>query len=131
MLEGLVIEGDRRGRQLGFPTANLRVDEACIGELPRGVYVASVSIAGASAHRAVVNIGARPTFAGASGFSVEAHLLDFAGDLYGEALRVVLGRRLREERRFDSVEELQRQIGRDIESARAEEARDQDTTPET
>lgn len=116
-LEGTVVAGDGRGRGLGFPTANLRLEME--GELPRGVFAASVSWAGAKdVGRAVVNIGCRPTF-GASGLVVEVHVLDFDGNLYGRRLWVRLERQLREERRFESAEALVRQIERDIALARS------------
>lgn len=116
-VEGIVVAGDGRGRGLGFPTANLRLEEAA-DELPRGVFAASVSWAGAKdVGRAVVNIGRRPTF-GPSALLVEVHVLDFDGDLYGRRLRVRLERQLREERRFESAEALVRQIERDIALAR-------------
>ncbi len=114
-LEGIVVRGEGRGRRLGFPTANLRV--AADTEPPRGVFAARVHRAGAEL-AAVANIGTRPTFDGQE-VSVEVHLLDFEGDLYDERLRVTLDRRLRGERRFDTVEELRRQIAGDIQQARS------------
>ena len=114
-IEGTVVRGDGRGRQLGFPTANLRVDPAM--DPPRGVFAARVEQAGVQVS-AVANIGTRPTFAGRE-VSVEVHLLDFEGDLYDQRLRVTLGRRLRGERCFRTVEELRRQIAGDIREARA------------
>ena len=114
-LEGTVVRGEGRGRQLGFPTANLRV--ATDRQPPRGVFAARVHRAGVEL-AAVANIGTRPTFDGQE-VSVEVHLLDFEGDLYDERLRVTLDRRLRGERRFDTVEELRRQIAGDIQQARS------------
>ena len=114
-IEGTVVRGEGRGRQLEFPTANLRVDPDA--DPPRGVFAARVERAGDQVP-AVANIGTRPTFAGEE-VSVEVHLLDFEGDLYDQRLRVTLERRLRGERRFETVEELRRQIAGDIRQARA------------
>jgi len=115
-LRGTVVEGDGRGRTLGFPTANLVPD----GELvpAAGVYVARVRIDGGAPIGAVVNIGQRPTFPGAR-FQIEAHLLDFSEDLYGRELVLELLDRLRDERRFDGVDALCAQISADITTARA------------
>lgn len=110
-LIGTVIRGDGRGRTLGFPTANLRAEN---GTLPAdGVYAATT----AEGTLAVVNIGVRPTFE--AGRSVEAHLLDFSGNLYDRTLGLAILARLRGEMRFSGVEELKAQIARDIEAARA------------
>lgn len=114
-LTGPVIHGDARGRSIGFPTANLHVPER-MAVPAHGVYAAWV-VSGPSEHGAVVNVGVRPTF-GEDVLTVEAHLLDFEGDLYGEELTVRFLRRLREERRFAGVDELTSQIARDVEDAR-------------
>jgi len=113
MLEGEVVEGDRRGRELGFPTANIVPDDrlACPGH---GVYAAW-----AHGQPAAVNVGVRPTFDTGRGLLVEAHLLDFDGDLYGETLRVAFIERLRGEKRFESVDALVDQMHLDVELARA------------
>jgi len=112
LLEGEVVEGDRRGRDLGFPTANLVPDDTLI--VPgHGVYAAF-----ANEHPAAVNVGVRPQFATGRGLLVEAHLIDFDGDLYGRSLRVAFVSRLRGERRFPSVEDLIAQMHRDVEEAR-------------
>jgi riboflavin kinase/FMN adenylyltransferase len=118
-LTGVVVPGDRRGRLLGFPTANLRIDERKV--LPaNGVYAVRVRLPGEarSVHAGVANIGVRPTFSGERKLLVEVHLLDAAIDLYGLTLRVELVARLREERRFDGVEALKAQIGLDAQAAR-------------
>jgi riboflavin kinase/FMN adenylyltransferase len=108
---GTVIAGKGRGRQLGFPTANLQVAEHCA--IPgSGVYAGYV-VLGHQQHYAVANIGYRPTF-GEEERSVEVHLLDFDGDLYGREVWLQFVERLRAERRFASVEGLRRQIGQDI-----------------
>lgn len=115
-LAGEVVRGRQLGGQLGFPTANL--DTAGLVLPPNGVYAAHAR-AGGQTHRAVVNIGVRPTVeAGTPAPRVEAHLLDFRGDLYGCELELVLAGQLREERRFPGLEALREQIARDVEAAR-------------
>jgi riboflavin kinase/FMN adenylyltransferase len=115
-LAGPVVPGDGWGRGLGFPTANL--DTGGLVVPPNGVYTATAQVE-AQTFLAVVNIGRRPTVApGGSEGRVEAHLLDFYGDLYERELALRLGRRLREERRFESVEALRRQIAGDVAAAR-------------
>jgi riboflavin kinase/FMN adenylyltransferase len=112
LLEGEVVEGDRRGRNLGFPTANIVPDDTLI--VPgHGVYAAF-----ANEHPAAVNVGVRPQFATGRGLLVEAFLIDFDGDLYGRDLRVAFVSRLRGERRFPSVEDLIAQMHRDVDEAR-------------
>ncbi len=107
---GTVVRGDGRGKQLGFPTANLDAESECHpGE---GVYI-GLALHGERRHGAVCNIGRRPTFHRDSPPLVEVHLLDYSGDLYGERLEVVFLKRLREERKFASVDELVRQIASD------------------
>lgn len=116
---GKVVPGERIGRTLGFPTANIDVDAAALG-LEKGVYAAEVCIEGAEGwYRAMLNIGSRPTFAGVT-CTVEAHLLGFSGDLYGKTLEVTLRRKLREERRFPNVEALKRQLAEDAAAAAAD-----------
>jgi len=117
VFSGVVRAGLQRGRQLGFPTANLEPSPEEAVHLPRGVFAARVHRPGAGAHWAVVNIGQRPTF-GEGMLSVEAHLLDFDGDLYGQVLEVELMRFLRPERRFAEVSELVAQVAQDVELAR-------------
>jgi riboflavin kinase/FMN adenylyltransferase len=112
LLDGEVVRGDGRGRDLGFPTANIVPDDrlVCPGH---GVYAAW-----AHGHPAAVNVGVRPTFETGRGLLVEAYLLDFDQDLYGQTLRIAFLERLRGERRFESVDELVAQMGRDVEQAR-------------
>ena len=112
LFEGEVVMGDRRGRELGVPTANIVPDDAlvCPGH---GVYAAW-----AHGFPAAVNVGVRPTFETGRGLLVEAHLVDFAGDLYGEVLRIAFIERMRGEKRFDSVDALVEQMQRDIVLAR-------------
>ena len=112
MLDGEVVSGDRRGRDLGFPTANI-VPPDHLAHPGHGVYAAW-----AHGHMAAVNVGVRPTFETGRGLLVEAYLIDFEGDLYGETLRIAFASRLRGERRFDSVDALVEQMRRDVEDAR-------------
>jgi riboflavin kinase/FMN adenylyltransferase len=111
-LSGEVTRGDARGRELGFPTANIVPDEAlaCPGH---GVYACL-----ADGRRAAVSIGVRPTFKTGRGELIEAYLLDFDGDLYGRRLTLEFLERLRGERRFDSAESLIEQMHRDVEQTR-------------
>ncbi|NPV06629.1 MAG: bifunctional riboflavin kinase/FAD synthetase [Anaerolineae bacterium] len=114
-VSGPVVPGAGRGRSLGYPTANVAVDQHKL--LPAdGVYCARLEWNGRSAP-AVVNIGVRPTFEG-SARTVEAHALDFGGDLYGERLTVAFLERLRGETRFPGAHELVAQLARDVEEAR-------------
>jgi riboflavin kinase/FMN adenylyltransferase len=115
-LVGKIIEGARRGRTIGVPTANLEVENELLP--PDGVYATRVAV-GENTHDAVTNIGLRPTFSGERVRTIESHLLDFDGDLYGKRLRVELIAFLRSERRFESVDALVAQIRADIESAKA------------
>jgi riboflavin kinase / FMN adenylyltransferase len=114
---GRVVEGDRIGHELGFPTANLDVTGLILP--PNGVYCAVTKFKG-QFYRVALNIGLRPTVAVAKPqLRVEAHLLDFNGPLYGEELELELGVKLRDERRFSSSAELREQIGRDVAAVRA------------
>jgi riboflavin kinase/FMN adenylyltransferase len=116
-LAGLVVRGDQMGRQLGFPTANLDVHSLVLP--PQGVYAAHLRANGES-FRGVLNIGYRPTLQStAPQLRVEAHLLDFKGDLYGQELEVTFVKKLREEQTFPSLELLRQQIARDVVQARA------------
>lgn len=108
--------GDRRGRGLGFPTANLRIGPDV--DLADGVYAAVVELEDGSRHPAAVSVGRRPHYYAAGERLVEAHLLDFDGDLYGERVRVELGTRLRGQRSFGTEEELVEQIRSDVEAIR-------------
>jgi riboflavin kinase/FMN adenylyltransferase len=115
-LSGTVIRGDGVGRKLGIPTANL--DVAGLALPPNGVYTVHAS-AGGNAWRAVLNIGLRPTLQNpAPELRVEAHLLDFSGDIYGQELEIAFVDRLRAEQKFASLDDLRRQIERDIAQAR-------------
>lgn len=111
LIVGEVRHGDKRGRELGVPTANLVPDDhlVCPGH---GVYAGFVD-----GHPAAINVGVRPTFATGRGLLVEAHLIDFDGDLYGSDIRVAFVARLRGEHRFDSVDDLVAQMRLDIAAA--------------
>jgi riboflavin kinase / FMN adenylyltransferase len=112
-ISGPVVHGDKRGRTLGFPTANLIPPEGFV--VPgHGVYAAC-----AGGHPAAVNVGVRPQFQTGRGELIEAYLLDFDGDLYGQELRIEFMKRLRGERRFPSVDALVEQMARDVEQTRA------------
>lgn len=111
---GRVIHGHHRGRQLGFPTANLRLRGVALP--PDGVYAARARTRG-TWHPAVVNLGFNPTFSGTTR-TLEVHLLDFEGDLYGQRIDVALEEGLRGERKFPSVEALVAQIREDAAAAR-------------
>jgi riboflavin kinase/FMN adenylyltransferase len=116
-LAGTVIPGDQRGRQMGFPTANL--DIAGLVLPPAGVYAARARWADRTAD-AVINVGQRPTIDPANRtVGVEAHLLDTQADLYGVELELTLGARLRDEQVFASVDALRAQIHGDVAGARA------------
>jgi riboflavin kinase/FMN adenylyltransferase len=110
-LRGTVVEGDRRGRTLGYPTANLVPDEALVYP-GHGVYAAY-----ANGQPAAVSVGVRPTFGTGRGVLVEAFLIDFEGDLYGTELRLDFVRRLRGERAFPTVDALVEQMGEDVAEA--------------
>lgn len=112
MLEGGVVEGDLRGRELGFPTANIVPDDAHLAP-GHGIYAAF-----ADGRPAAVSVGVRPTFASGRGLLVEAYLLDFEGDLYDRVLRIAFVKRLRGERRFAGAGELVAQMHRDVEQTR-------------
>jgi len=113
-LPGKVVAGAGRGRTLGFPTANIAPDRPVL--VAPGVYACTVEVAD-QPRRAVVNVGVRPTFDEKT-LAVEAHLLDFSGDLYGQTVRLMFRSRVREERRFSSVDALRAQIADDVETAR-------------
>jgi riboflavin kinase/FMN adenylyltransferase len=118
-LRGPVTSGDQRGRTIGFPTANVAVPQE--RALPAdGVYAAWYVRPDGSRHPAAVNIGKRPTFYDNAEHSlVEAHLIDFSGDLYDEQARVLFVERLRPEQRFDGIDALSAQLQADIAQARA------------
>ena len=114
MVQGEVVHGDKRGRELGFPTANLVPRNGYVTP-GHGVYACRTG----DGHVAAVNVGVRPMFTTGRGELIEAYLLDFDGDLYGAELRLEFLKRLRGEKRFESVEALIEQMGHDVEEARA------------
>lgn len=116
---GPVVKGDQRGRQLGFPTANVEVsNQLCVPA--DGVYAGWYQRPDGVTHPCAINLGRRPTFFEHADHSLlEAHLIDFAGDLYTEAARVQFTHFLRSERKFDGIDALITQLKQDIENARA------------
>jgi len=112
LFEGEVVSGDRRGRELGVPTANLVPDDAYVSP-GHGVYAAT-----ADGHPTAVNVGVRPTFETGRGLLIEAHLIGFEGDLYGKQLRIAFLERMRGEKRFESVDELVEQMQLDLVEAK-------------
>jgi len=112
LFEGEVVHGDKRGRTLGMPTANLVPGDT--QAVPgHGVYAGW-----AHGHPAAINVGVRPTFQTGRGLLIEAYLLDFDDDLYGQTLRIAFLERLRGEKRFESVDDLVAQMRRDVDQAR-------------
>jgi riboflavin kinase/FMN adenylyltransferase len=112
MVEGTVVTGDQRGRELGFPTANIVPDDSLV--IPgHGVYAAF-----ANGVPSAVNVGVRPTFESGRGVLIETYLIDRSEDLYGSELRVAFVERLRGEKRFAGVEDLIAQMKIDVEDAR-------------
>ena len=114
-VRGVIVKGEGRGRQLGFPTANLRLDPNRV--LPtKGVYAVAVT-KGSLRMKGVANVGVRPTFGGKN-LSVEAHILDYEGDILGETIQLDFIERLRPERRFKSEASLRAAIVEDVHTAR-------------
>jgi riboflavin kinase/FMN adenylyltransferase len=117
-MRGTVAHGDKRGRTLGFPTANL-VPDPRLAVPDHGIYACRAILPGMGEFTAAVSIGVRPTFVTGRGLLVEAFLLDFDEDIYGRELRLDFIQRLRGEKRFDSVDALVEQMHRDVEQTRA------------
>lgn len=120
LLPGTVVPGEGRGRNLGFPTANLAVPDGLCWPAA-GVYAVQVEVGDRRVHQGVANVGWRPTFGGRAGEGqavLEAHLLDFSGDLYGRSVRVAFLTRLRDERRFPTAAALRAQVAEDVAAAR-------------
>jgi riboflavin kinase / FMN adenylyltransferase len=114
-IRGTVVEGDKRGRLIGFPTANLGLAQRWA--IPAdGVYVAYTQINGDKL-QSVVNIGLRPTF-GINERTIESHILDFSGDIYGQPIAVEFLHRLRGEQKFSGIDSIREQIARDAQAAR-------------
>jgi riboflavin kinase / FMN adenylyltransferase len=117
-MRGTVAHGDKRGRTLGFPTANL-VPDPRLAVPDHGIYACRAILPGLGEWTAAVSIGVRPTFVTGRGLLVEAFLLDFDEDIYGRELRLDFIQRLRGEKRFESVDTLVEQMHRDVEQTRA------------
>ncbi|MER6669262.1 MULTISPECIES: riboflavin kinase [Amycolatopsis] len=118
VVRGQVEKGDQRGRELGFPTANIALRDQD-GQVGDGVWAGWAERADGTRIAAAVSVGRRPTYYGADGYRlVEAHLLDFSGDLYGEVLTVWLGHHLREQEAYPSSEALIVALNKDIADAR-------------
>lgn len=115
VIEAEVVHGRKLGRQMGFPTANMEIDDKL--DADRGVYRSSVEVDGVS-YRAMSNLGVRPSVGGGR-LLLETHIIGFDGDLYGRRLTVHLLDKIRNERRFDSIDDLQRQLQADYASIAA------------
>ncbi len=117
LVDGVVVEGDHRGRALGFPTANLEPVSASVP--PDGVYAGYTTRADGTRHLSAISVGTRPHYYGDdAAVIVESHLIDFDGDLYGERLAVEIDALIREQARFESEDELRAQIRADVEAVR-------------
>jgi FAD synthase len=117
VVRGTVEPGDQRGRELGFPTANIALGDQA-GSVGDGVWAGWVGRADGSRVPAAISVGRRPTYYGADGYRLlEAHLLDFTGDLYGETLVVWLGSHLRDQQAYASAEDLITALKTDIAAA--------------
>lgn len=113
-LSGIVVNGNKIGRRLGFPTANIVIDNSL--DIKNGVYTATVNLED-SAYDAIVNIGVKPTVSTSGQRVAEAHLLDFEGDLYGKTISITLDKFIRAEVAFSSLEQLRDQIEKDKQTA--------------
>ncbi len=111
-VSGIVIHGENQGKKLGFPTANIALHQ----DIPEGIYAAEVIVDGRSFHSATF-VGAAKTFE-RKDRNVESYILDFSEDLYGKTITVNLFKKMRENKKFDSVEELVAQMHKDIEAIR-------------
>jgi riboflavin kinase/FMN adenylyltransferase len=114
-IDGTVVQGDRRGRELGFPTANLCTDNELLP--PHGVYATTTKIDGV-VRASVTNIGSRPTVDRSGRTTIETHIFDVDRDMYGASIRIGFVQRLRDERAFESLDLLKAQIGNDVQRAR-------------
>jgi riboflavin kinase/FMN adenylyltransferase len=113
-LDGTVVQGRQRGREIGFPTANLATDNELVP--PHGVYATTLTIDGI-VHASITNIGLRPTFGETLQTTIETHVLNYSGDLYGRAVRLGFVQRIRDERKFEDVDALRAQIEADVRRA--------------
>ena len=116
IIRGLVVHGNHLGRTIGFPTANIRVADTNTGSLPRGVFLVNVSIDN-RVFQGICNIGMRPTIGGTQ-LLTEVNILDFSEDIYGREIAVTILKSIRKEKKFNSLEELGKQISLDKEKAR-------------
>ncbi|ORU91516.1 MAG: bifunctional riboflavin kinase/FMN adenylyltransferase [Cycloclasticus sp. symbiont of Bathymodiolus heckerae] len=115
-LSGRVMHGYKRGRELGFPTANIRVKNR---KTPlKGVFAVTITLESGSVYEGVANVGTRPSIEAVSAVLLEAHLFEFSGDLYGQRVTVAFHKKLRDERKFDGLDELTAQISHDSEQAK-------------
>ena len=112
IFRGTVVNGNKIGRRIGFPTANIVIDGGAA--LENGVYKATVAVGG-ERYGAIVNVGVKPTVGSGEKRIMEAHILGFDEDIYGQEIEVELGDFVREERKFNSMEELRAQIAKDKE----------------
>lgn len=115
-LKGVVQKGDQRGRELGFPTANIEIDTEVMPH--SGVYISEVQI-GSEKYSSISNLGRRPTFYEKEKFYLETHIFDFSQNIYGQEIKVYLKKFLRVEKKFSSFENLKKQIMSDVEQAKA------------
>jgi len=120
-IDGTVIHGAKRGRELGIPTANIAPTSDLV--LAPGIYAVTLAVDGGPPLPAVASLGTNPTFVEQGGLVLEVHVLDWDGDLYGKAVRTTFVARLRDEAKFSNVDELMAQIWRDVADARAVLAR--------
>ncbi len=109
-IEGVVVEGEKRGREIGFPTVNLKTNWELLPK--NGVYATYVNLDN-KIHQSITNIGFRPTF-GENQLLIETHIFDYSNDLYGKSIKVNFVKRLRDEKKFDAVDSLVRQIHNDV-----------------
>ena len=114
-VDGTVTQGDRRGRTIGFPTANLCTDNELLP--PHGVYATTATIGGV-VRPSITNVGVRPTVEASGRTHVETHIFNFEQNLYGQLMRVGFVQRIRDERAFESLDALRTQIGADCDRAR-------------
>lgn len=113
-IEGMVVKGFQNGRKLGFPTANISYNKNML--LPHSGVYAGYTYIGNEKYKSVINVGNNPTF-GADKITIESHILGFDGDIYNELVRVEFIKRLRGEKKFDSIDDLKNQINKDAEKA--------------
>lgn len=115
-MQGRVIRGDGVGRQWGFPTANIDCSNRCLPVT--GIFAVRARLSSGAQYFGVASLGTRPTVKSAGQQLLEVYLLDFSGDLYGQRMQLEFLEKFRDEQRFDSVEALKEQIGKDVEEAR-------------